>query len=263
MRITTPVHKQEHPDHHKASEKPVNGANPGPALAVSDDLKSVSLSEVQKRLGSSSDGLTQAEAKKRLVQYGPNEIAEEHANPLLKLLTYFWGPIAWMIEIAVILSGVLRHWSDFIIILVLLVSNAAVGFVEERSAGKAIDALKAQLAVKARVIRDGDWTTPPARELVPGDVIRMRLGDIVPADARLLDGDPVQVDESALTGESLPATRNPGDAVFSGSIVRQGEIDALSMAPARTPTSARRPSWCRTPTASATSSARCCRSASS
>ncbi len=200
---------------------------PGPAPAVTDDLKTVSLREVQKRLRSSPDGLAQAEAKQRLVQYGPNEIAEEPANPLLKLLGYFWGPIAWMIEIAVILSGVLGHWSDFIIILVLLVSNAAVGFLEERSAGKAIDALKAQLAVTARVIRDGEWTTPPARELVPGDVIRMRLGDIVPADARLLEGDPVQVDESALTGESLPATRNPGDAVFSGSIIRRGEIGAL------------------------------------
>jgi H+-transporting ATPase len=105
----------------------------------------------------------------------------------------------------VVLSGVLAHWPDFAVILVLLFANALVGFTEERSAGKAIDALKAQLAVKARVVRDGKWATPPSRELVPGDVIRMRLGDIVPADARLLDGDPVAVDESALTGESLPA----------------------------------------------------------
>ena len=132
-----------------------------------------------------------------------------------------------MIEVAVLLSGVLKHWPDFFIILVLLVANAVVGFSEEQSAGKAIDALKAQLAVNARVQRDGKWTTPPARQLVPGDVIRVRLGDIVPADARLLDGDPIEVDESALTGESLPATRQPGDAVFSGSIVRQGEIGAL------------------------------------
>jgi H+-transporting ATPase len=182
---------------------------------------------VQKRLGYSSDGLTTAEAKKRLDQYGPNEIEEKKANPLLKLLTYFWGPIPWMIEAAVILSGVLKHWPDFSIILVLLFANAIVGFTEEHSAGKAIDALKAQLAVNARVQRDGKWTTPPARDLVPGDVIRMRLGDVVPADARLLDGDPVEVDESALTGESLPATRQPGDAVYSGSILRKGEIGAL------------------------------------
>jgi H+-transporting ATPase len=132
-----------------------------------------------------------------------------------------------MIEVAVILSGVVRHWPDFFIILLLLVANAAVGFWEERQAGNAIEALKAKLAVKARVKRDGKWVNPAARELVPGDVIRVRLGDIVPADARLLEGDPVEVDQSALTGESLPATRKPGEAVFSGSIIRQGEIGAM------------------------------------
>ena len=182
---------------------------------------------MEKRLGSSPDGLTQAEAQERLARYGPNEIEEKKDNPLLKLLTYFWGPIPWMIEAAVILSGVLRHWPDFCIILLLLVANAAVGFWEEHQAGKAIDALKAQLAVKCRVRRDGTWVTPAARELVPGDVIRMRMGDIVPADARLLAGDPVEVDQSALTGESLPVTAGPGGAVFSGSIIRQGEIGAL------------------------------------
>ena len=131
-----------------------------------------------------------------------------------------------MIEWAVILSAVVGHWLDFFIILLLLVSNAVVGFWEEHQAGNAIAALKAKLATNAKVKRDGKWATPPARELVPGDVIRLRLGDIVPADARLLAGDPVEVDQSALTGESLPATRKPGEAVFSGSIVRQGEIDA-------------------------------------
>jgi H+-transporting ATPase len=132
-----------------------------------------------------------------------------------------------MIEGAVILSAVVQHWEDFFIILLLLVSNAVVGFWEEHQAGNAIAALKAKLAIKARVKRDGKWITPAARELVPGDIIRLRLGDIVPADARLLTGDPVEVDQSALTGESLPATREPGEAVFSGSIIRQGEIDAL------------------------------------
>jgi H+-transporting ATPase len=192
-----------------------------------DDLKSLPLPEVEKILGSSPDGLSQVEAQKRLGQYGPNEIEEKKTNPLLKFLTYFWGPIPWMIEVAVILSGVVRHWPDFFIILLLLVANAVVGFWEEHEAGNAIAALKAKLAVKARVKRDGKWVMPPARELVPGDVIRMRLGDIVPADARLLDGDPVEVDQSALTGESLPATRKSGEAVFSGSIIRRGEIGAL------------------------------------
>ncbi len=201
------------------------GQGSGPE--AKDDLKSLPLAEVEKRLGSSPDGLSQAEAEKRLARHGPNEIEEKKTNALLKLLSYFWGPIPWMIEVAVILSAVVQHWADFFIILLLLVSNAAVGFWEERQAGNAIEALKAKLAVKARVKRDGKWVTPPARELVPGDVIRVRLGDIVPADARLLEGDPVEVDQSALTGELLPATRKPGDAVFSGSIIRRGEIGAL------------------------------------
>ena len=213
-------------DQAKAPESK-SGAKPDAKPDANDDLKSLPLAEVQKRLGSSPDGLTQAEAEKRLTQYGPNEIEEKKTNPFLKFLTYFWGPIPWMIEAAVILSAVARHWPDFGIILVLLVANAVVGFWEERQAGNAIAALKAKLAIKARVKRDGKWITPPARELVPGDVIRVRLGDIVPADARLLDGDPVEVDQSALTGESLPATRKPGEAVFSGSIIRQGEIGAL------------------------------------
>jgi H+-transporting ATPase len=192
-----------------------------------DDLRSLPMPEVRKRLASPPDGLTQAEAEKRLASYGPNEIAEQADNPLLKLLAYFWGPIPWMIEAAVIMSGVLRHWPDFGVILLLLVANATVGFWEEHQAGQAIDALKAQLAVKCRVRRDGAWVTPPSRELVPGDVIRMRMGDIVPADARLLAGDPAQVDQSALTGESLPVTAGPGDAVYSGSVIKQGEIGAL------------------------------------
>ena len=150
-----------------------------------------------------------------------------------------------MIEVAVILSGVVGHWPDFFIILLLLVSNALVGFWEERQAGNAIAALKAKLAIKARVKRDGKWTAPAAREVVPGDVIRLSLGDIVPADARLLAGAPVEVDQSALTGESLPAERKPGEAVFSGSIVRRGEIEAMVYATGARPISERPRNWCR------------------
>jgi H+-transporting ATPase len=202
----------------------------GPKPDAKDDLKSLPLPEVEKKLGSSPAGLTQAEAQKRLTQYGPNEIAEKKTNLFLKFLSYFWGPIPWMIEGAVILSGLVRHWLDFFIILFLLFSNALVAFWEEHQAGNEIEALRAKLATKARVLRDGKWATPLARELVPGDVIRLRLGDIVPADARLLAGDPVDVDQSALTGESLPVTRQPGEAVFSGSIIKRGETDAMAYA---------------------------------
>jgi H+-transporting ATPase len=197
------------------------------ATVASEEATKVSLPELFKKLAASENGLSSTEAQTRLEKYGANEISEKTVNPLVKLLTYFWGPIPWMIEIAVILSAVVRHWPDFFIILVLLVANAVVGFWEEYQAGNAIAALKAKLALQARVKRDGKWRTVPARDLVPGDVVHVRLGDIVPADARLLEGDPVEVDQSALTGESLPVSRSSGETVYSGSIVRQGEIDAL------------------------------------
>jgi H+-transporting ATPase len=200
---------------------------PGAKSDAQKNLKSISMEELQKKLGSSPDGLSEAEARTRLTKYGPNEIAEKRENPYLKFLTYFWGPIPWMIEGAVILSAAVRHWPDFFIILLLLLSNAVVGFWEEHQAGNAIAALRKQLAIKAKVKRDGKWTDPSAKELVPGDVIRLKLGDIVPADARLLPGDPLEVDQAALTGESLPATKKPGEAVFSGSIIRQGESEGM------------------------------------
>jgi H+-transporting ATPase len=209
-----------------ADVSPPGDAKPA-AAGGKDDLKSVAMPELFKKLDATKDGLTAAEAAKRLTQYGPNEIAEKADNPFLKFLSYFWGPIPWMIEAAVILSAVVRHWLDFGVILLLLCTNAVVGFWEEHQAGNAIAALKSQLALKARVLRDGKWSDPKVAELVPGDVVRVRLGDVVPADARLLAGDPIEVDQSALTGESLPVTRKPGEAVFSGSIIRQGETDAI------------------------------------
>ena len=222
MKAVSPLPPPKTPDAKRQSTPDAKGK---PDAA--DDLKTLPIAEVEKRLESSPDGLTGAEASKRLTKDGPNELPVKKTNALLKFLSYFWGPIPWMIEIAVILSGVVKHWPDFFIILVLLCSNAVVGFWEERSAGNAIATLKAKLATKTRVKRDGKWVTPPARELVPGDVIQLKQGDIVPADARLLDGDPMSVDQSALTGESLPATRKAGEAVFSGSIVRRGQSDAL------------------------------------
>jgi H+-transporting ATPase len=172
-------------------------------------------------------GLSGAEAARRLAQYGPNELAEKKRRPLLTFLGYFWGPIPWMIEAAVVLSLLVRDWTDFGIILVLLVANAVVGFWEEYQAGNAIAALKARLAPEARVARDGQWRTLPARELVPGDLVRVRLGDIVPADAQLRPGGTIEVDQSALTGESLPVARGAGETVYSGSIVSQGETEAV------------------------------------
>ncbi|HUH97911.1 MAG TPA: plasma-membrane proton-efflux P-type ATPase, partial [Anaerolineales bacterium] len=187
----------------------------------------VTLSDLFDRLHATTSGLSGEEARSRLAQYGYNELVERAANPVLKFLSYFWGPIPWMIEVAIVLSAVVRHWEDFWIIAVLLVANAVVGFWEEYQAGNAIAALKNKLALRARALRSGNWVQIPARELVPGDVIQLRIGDIVPADALLLKGDPVEVDQSALTGESLPATRSYEQTVYSGSVIKQGEISGL------------------------------------
>jgi H+-transporting ATPase len=197
------------------------------AVASEQDLSSIALPELKSRLGWSEQGLSQEEVQRRLQQCGYNEIPEKKISPILKFLSYFWGPIPWMIEVAVILSAVVRHWADFLIILVLLLANAAVGFWEEYQAGNAIAALKARLALRARVRRGGTWVTLPPRELVPGDLVRVRLGDIVPADVRLIEGGDVEVDQSALTGESLPVTRTTGQTLYSGSILRKGEVDAI------------------------------------
>jgi H+-transporting ATPase len=172
-------------------------------------------------------GLSEAEAARRFAQYGENALAERRVRPLAKLASYLWGPIPWMIEIAAVLSGLVRHWADFTIILSLLVLNAAVGFWQEFKADTAIAALKQRLALKARVLRDGAWREVPARELVPGDVVLIRLGNIVPADVRLLEGTYLSVDQSALTGESLPVEKKVGDIAYSGSIVKLGEMRAL------------------------------------
>ncbi|PKL70723.1 MAG: plasma-membrane proton-efflux P-type ATPase [Methanomicrobiales archaeon HGW-Methanomicrobiales-1] len=174
----------------------------------------------------SKTGLASSEVIELRKQYGFNDIPEEKKHPLLKFLGYFWGPIPWMIEIAAILSAVISHWEDFAIILLLLMTNAVVGFFQERKAENAIELLKKQLAPNARVLRDGTWQEIPSRELVPGDLVHIRLGDIVPADAVLGTGKFLQVDESALTGESLPVEKMSGDTVYSGSIARQGEMDA-------------------------------------
>ena len=188
--------------------------------------ESLSIEAVFVQLESSATGLTQEQAGERLAQFGPNALVEQKTNPVLKFLGYFWGPIPWMIEVAAILSVLVRHWDDFVIILVLLVFNAIVGFWQEFKAANALEALKSQLALKARVLRDGRWGEVDATELVPGDILRLRLGDIIPADAKLMEGDYLSVDQSALTGDSLPVNKKAGEVVYSGSVAKQGEMVA-------------------------------------
>jgi H+-transporting ATPase len=183
--------------------------------------------ELFHELGSSDQGLTNDEAGKRLAQVGPNTLEEKKHSAILKFFGYFWGPIPWMIEVAAILSAFLQHWLDLIIIMALLLINAVIGFWEEHKADTALAALKGQLALKARVRRNGKWREIAAAQLVPGDVVRLRLGDVVPADAKLFGGDYLSVDQSALTGESLPVSKKKGDLAYSGSIAKQGEMAAL------------------------------------
>jgi H+-transporting ATPase len=192
-----------------------------------DEVQKANVTELLQRLSSSENGLSATEASRRLDSYGPNEITEKRVNPLLKFITYFWGPIPWMIEVAIILSALIQHYEDFFIILALLLLNAVVGFWEENKAANAIELLKQKLAVTARVLRDGSWSELAARQLVPGDIIRVRLGDVVPADVKLTSGAYLLLDESGLTGESLPVEKNASDVAYSGSVVRQGEMDAL------------------------------------
>ena len=194
---------------------------------TTDEAKKADIDELLKKLSANQKGLSSSEAEKRLEQYGPNEIQEKKANPLKKFLGYFWGPIPFMIEAAVIMSAVIQRWPDFGIILALLMVNAIVGFWQEHKAGNAIELLKRRLAIKARVLRDGKWQEMAAGELVPGDIARLRLGDIIPADVKLIDGDYLLTDESALTGESLPVEKHLSDVGYASSIVKQGEMNAL------------------------------------
>ncbi len=174
----------------------------------------------------SSAGLSDQQVTELRRQYGFNDIAEEKKNPFLKFLSYFWGPIPWMIEIAAALSAFINHWEDFAVILFLLIINAVVGFFQERKAENSIELLKQHLALNTRVLRNGTWQVLPVRELVPGDTVHVRLGDIVPADLRLVRYGYLQLDESALTGESLPVEKKEGDTAYTGSVIRLGEMDA-------------------------------------
>ncbi|XP_048438184.1 plasma membrane ATPase 4 [Pyrus x bretschneideri] len=201
------------------------------------DLERIPIEEVFEQLKCTREGLTADEGANRLQVFGPNKLEEKKESKLLKFLGFMWNPLSWVMEAAALMAIVLANgdgrppdWQDFVGIVVLLVINSTISFIEENNAGNAAAALMAGLAPKTKVLRDGRWTEQDASILVPGDIISIKLGDIVPADARLLEGDPLKIDQSALTGESLPVTKNPSDEVFSGSTCKQGEIEAVVIA---------------------------------
>ncbi|XP_040959007.1 ATPase 9, plasma membrane-type isoform X2 [Gossypium hirsutum] len=201
------------------------------------DLERIPVHEVFQKLKCTRDGLSSEEGQKRLHIFGPNKLEEKQDSKVLKFLGFMWNPLSWVMEIAAIMAIALANgggkppdWQDFIGIVALLLINSTISFIEENNAGNAAAALMAGLAPKTKVLRDGKWSEKEAAILVPGDIISIKLGDIVPADARLLEGDPLKIDQSALTGESLPVNKNAGDEVFSGSTVKQGELEAVVIA---------------------------------
>ncbi|XP_045825548.1 plasma membrane ATPase-like isoform X1 [Trifolium pratense] len=198
------------------------------------NLERIPLEEVFEHLKCSREGLTSDEGANRLQAFGPNKLEEIKDSKFLKFLGFMWNPLSWVMEVAAIMAIALANgggkppdWQDFVGIVVLLVVNSTISFIEENNAGNAAAALMAGLAPKTKVLRDGKWSEQDAAILVPGDIISIKLGDIIPADARLLEGDSLSVDQSALTGESLPVTKCATQEVFSGSTVKKGEIEAV------------------------------------
>ncbi|KAJ1966444.1 hypothetical protein GGI12_000088 [Dipsacomyces acuminosporus] len=179
-------------------------------------------------------GLTQAEASARIEKFGPNKLPEKKVSPIMMFLSFMWNPLSWVMEAAALVAiaisngqGKAPDWQDFIGIVLLLLGNSCIGYYEERGAGKAVEALMAALAPQCKVKRDGEWKVMEAANLVPGDIIAIKLGDVVPADSRMVIANNVKIDQAALTGESLPVGKEPGDEIFSGSTVKQGEAEAV------------------------------------
>ncbi|CAI0467928.1 unnamed protein product [Linum tenue] len=183
-------------------------------MKESVDLENASMEEVFEHLKCTREGLSSDEVQERLELFGYNKLEEKTENKFLKFLGFMWNPLSWVMEAAALMAITLAHG----------------GFIEENNAGNAAAALMARLAPKAKVLRNGRWSEEDAAVLVPGDIVSIKLGDIIPADARLLEGDPLKIDQAALTGESLPVTKSPGDGVYSGSTCKQGEIEGVVIA---------------------------------
>ncbi|KAL1674731.1 hypothetical protein EV122DRAFT_269156 [Schizophyllum commune] len=198
------------------------------------DLETIVIEDVFKLLQCSENGLDEAEAKRRLELFGPNKLEAEEQNAFLQFLSFMWNPLSWVMEAAALVAIALSNgehrapdWPDFVGIVFLLFVNSAIGFYEERNAGNAVKALMDSLAPKARVRRDGSWKEIESSELVPGDMVAFKIGDIVPADCRLTEAINVSIDQAALTGESLPQSKKAGDQCFSGSTCKQGEAEGV------------------------------------
>ncbi|KAM6503201.1 hypothetical protein JOM56_000144 [Amanita muscaria] len=198
------------------------------------DLETIDLGDVFKLLQCDQGGLSLEEAQRRLELFGPNRLESEEQNALLQFLSFMWNPLSWVMEAAALVAIGLSNgggrppdWEDFVGIVILLFVNSAIGFYEERNAGNAVKALMDSLAPKAKVKREAQWSEIESSDLVPGDMVAFKIGDIVPADCRLTEAVNVSIDQAALTGESLPQSKKVGDQCFSGSTCKQGEAEGV------------------------------------
>ena len=192
------------------------------------EYKTIALDETYKLLETTADGLTDSEAKNRLEKFGSNEIVSKKQNSLLEFLLRYWGPMPWLLELAMGLSFALNHSLEGIIIFSLLTANAVIGQIHSSSSQKVMELLKKKLAVKSKVLRNKKWAEEDAKGIVVGDIVSVKLGDIVPADAKIISGE-LSVDQSALTGESLPIEIHPLDIIYSGSVVKRGEATSIAV----------------------------------
>jgi H+-transporting ATPase len=196
-------------------------------LKKTSDYTEIPPEETMTLLDTSALGLSQPQAQERLRTFGPNEVKEKQQSAFLEFLSRYWGPMPWLLELTMALSFFLGHILEGIMILVLLSINAVIGFWNERSSHKALELLKSRLSAKTRVLRDAQWTSVDAKEIVPGDVITVGLGDIVSADVKIISNGTLSVDQSALTGESLPVTLQRSSLAYSGSIIKRGEAQGV------------------------------------
>jgi H+-transporting ATPase len=195
-------------------------------VRATSEYKNISLEDTFKLLETLADGLSDAEVKNHLMKFGANQIVENKQYPLLEFLLRYWGPMPWLLELAMGLSFALGHYLERVIIFILLTMNAVIGQIHSSSSQKVIELLKKKLAIKAKVLGNKFWSKEDAKGIVIGDIISVKLGDIVPADTRILTGE-LSVDQSALTGESMPMETGASDIIYSGSIVRRGEATGI------------------------------------
>lgn len=193
---------------------------------ITSEYKKMPSEDIIKYLETTVDGLSEDEADKRIKYFGYNEIEERKKKTLLNFFKRYWGPMPWLLELAIVLNVILKHYTESGVIFLLLTINAVIGYMQSQNSQKAVEMLKNKLEIKAKVLRDSKWIFKKAKDIVPGDIINIKLGDLVPADVSIISGE-ISADESALTGESMPKNLHQSDIIYSSSIVKRGEAKCV------------------------------------